>query len=360
MKLEDITQGFPPNKEEEVGSETYFYGAANNIASKLNLPRPSVVKSHWMHGWHPTLRPDVAFYFWSEHHPELPLFTWTRTQQEYINEISGKSEIAAVGAPYLYSLEDHADEIERVPDSLLIMPPHNKFEDEEGIATTSYRKEVMEMISNFEHVAACIHYLFIEGSWGAFFKDLGIPYFSIGTLSDINFHNRQRCVFRRFETMTTTTLGSHVPYAAFEGCRVSVFGEGKRYTVKELEDAAPYKGRPELVKWALDEQERILSGEVHGHLFCHPSDAIDDPDWAREELGFSNIVEEEVLARRMGFRWASELLDNSQKDWIVNEFGEEAILPEKVRKSSRAVKKARRKLKRLGKKVMNLKKRAFG
>lgn len=360
MTVSDITDGFPPTVEKEVGPESTFYGAADNVALKLGLPRPRAVASHWMHGWHATLRPDPAFYFWSEHHAEMPLFVWTREQETHIGKVTGKSEIEAVGAPYLYASNEYADSIERVPGSLLIMPPHNKFEDEDGIATESYRDEILDLKANFEHVAACIHYLFYDGSWGGFFKDLKIPYFSLGTLSDINFHNKQRCVFRRFESMTTTTFGSHVPYAGIDGCKVSVFGEGKRYTENELKNAAPYKGRPDLVRWALDEQDQILAGDVHGHLFCHPTEAKPCLDWARNELGFFNMVDPGVLVRTMGFRWGQDDLTSEQRARVIEEFGQEALLPDGARKRFRATKRAKRKLKRWKRRVVNLKNRVLG
>ncbi|MEM7600165.1 MAG: hypothetical protein AAF357_01975, partial [Verrucomicrobiota bacterium] len=103
MKIEEILSEFPPVVPFKVGTEATFYGAANNVASKLDLPGPSKVSANWMHGWHPSLRPDPEFYYWSDWHRDVPLLVWTAEQADLLCGIFPERRIRAVGAPFLYA-----------------------------------------------------------------------------------------------------------------------------------------------------------------------------------------------------------------------------------------------------------------
>ncbi len=314
----EIEQALPPLRLEDYRNECDFYGATDEIARALGLEKAPVASATWAHGWRFDPLRFCEPYVWNRDRERRVTLVFRKAEEQFLRE-QGYGATFAVGAPLLYA---EPAPMKRWPESLLIMPVHSMDYVHSEIEHEAYFAALDPYLAKFRHVAACLHPACMRrGSWGEEFRRRGIPYFAGAEIRDRNGLSRMRSLLSAFTHVTTNWLGSHVPYAAYSGCSVSVFGPRPRYSREDYRDDPYYQANPHILGWLFDLIEGGHFEREYGEFFRSPDTGADDRAWAGVQLGEENkrpAVEvarllhwkasEEVSGRVEDFaRWAPEL-----------------------------------------------------
>lgn len=292
-----VKQRLPPIAVAPYRSEPDKYGASHVIARRLGMKRPPFCDATWTHGpmEHETVVRHIrqfASYQCSRH------LVSTAGQCDYLRA-RGVWPAHAVGCPILYA--GHV-QVDRIRDSLLIMPGHSLPYNKPRWDHDAYVREVARLKGAFAVVVACIHQSCVdEGAWPRSFEKYGIPWIVGASAADSNALIRMVTLFKTFEFMTTNDNGSHVPYASYYGCRVFFCGP---YAVRRVEDYAEspfFREHPDLLAERIAKADEHYVRQTYPQFFVGPGEAGQHIEWGGEILGAAAQQPLRRLARLLGW-----------------------------------------------------------
>lgn len=251
----------------------------------------SDVFPNWQHGWvadERNFHPQAVLTSMNDSKESLHLVS--RISQEVYLKKHGYAFSKAIGSALIYIPEVY---VKREPKSLLVMPVHSlnytthnhwKFKE-----YAEYIKSLMES-GSFERVTVCIHPACIRnGYWINEFKELGIEIIEGVETNDKNAFYRLKVLFSLFEYVTTNGKGSHIPYAAYCGAKVSICGPFAEYKVEDFIEDPFYKKFPDILKPVIDYSSYESIKKLYPQfIFDSPEQATENNGWAKEQLGFEN------------------------------------------------------------------------
>jgi hypothetical protein len=299
-KLESILSILPSIENIVVKGEADYYGISYLVAKKLKLPYIPRSLSSWQHGW---IVPEIKY---SEQltggQNNSTKLVALMEHEVFLKKEGVKSK--AVGMPFVYVEDVETQKIERQKNTLLVMPPHSLPYTNHTWNEESYAKKINELKNKFDLIVVCLHQTCIDkGLWVSSFEKYDIPWIIGANALDKNGLIRMYRIFNAFEFMTTNAIGSHVAYAAYCGCKVSIYGEYAEFSKEDYADTPVYKEFPFLLEYNL----RCYSYEqVHNNfpfLFSPPDKAKIRIEWAERQLGKANKVCSHDLAKLLG--WGS-------------------------------------------------------
>lgn len=278
-----LVSRLPPVEVIPLGGEPDFYGASSLIATLAGESAPIPCRvGGWTHGW-PHVRPiihpkqlveygdadDVCLVFTKEHVRILRNF--------------GYVHVHAVGAPYIYADSRH---VKRLEGSLLVMPAHSLPYTAHAWRMDEYAREIDAIRDRFSCVVACVSASCVKhGYWTQAFGRLGIPWITGAQIDDKNALRRMSTIFNSFEFMTTHTIGSHVAYAAYSGCRVSLYGQYVAFNESDAKGIPLYEKYPQILKANVQGTSETVVKARFGDFFTRPDKAPEMTAWGREQLG---------------------------------------------------------------------------
>lgn len=297
-----IAERLPPVKKVERRSEADYYGASHLIAGLLGQRTARRSFATWSHAWQiePTTHPHQVLCVTDGEQSHLVA---TEAHAELLKR-AGYRNVAPVGLPYLYA---DGVQVARRPGSLLVMPVHTlkyaKYDwDQEG-----YVSLIAALKSRFSCIVACVQSNCVEqGYWTEAFAAHGIPWIAGAASDDANALPRMTTILKSFEYVTTNRVASHVPYAAYSGCKVSVHGT---YIAPRMEDYINhpfYKQHPALLPLHLERAQESEVRRRYGQFFRPPHEAVQQCDWARETLGADFRRTPAEIARLLGWTMTSQ------------------------------------------------------
>jgi hypothetical protein len=282
----EINNSLPTYQVSKLRSEPDCYGISRLISSNLFMPFTPISFSKWLHGW---MAQEIRYI------EEFGIITnekylvATKEQENFIKEKGKKAK--AIGAPYAYIKHIDNIKIERKKRTLLVMPPHGLSYTKEKWDEEKYINKIKALKKDFEYIVACIHPSCIEKNfWVGNFEKEGVPCIIGADVNDKNALIRMHRLFQHFEYMTTNTIGSHVAYAAYSGCKVSIFGDYDQLSKKDVEDDILYKTYPYLLNDLEDRRSEIKMQNKFPFLFCNPKNATVQIRWASNQLGEQNML----------------------------------------------------------------------
>jgi hypothetical protein len=275
------------------------YGASYLIGQKLGLDEVPESTSTWTHGWPyvPVIHPEqVAQQSNSRQTNLVP----TEDIAQTLREEFAYRNVHAVGCPFIYA--DPLD-VEQIPNSLLVMPPHTLPYLEDEWDEQAYVAAVREVADAFDHVIACIHRHDIKkGNWVDSFSEAGIPYVPGTRVRDKHGLVRMQTLFHLFDAVTTNTIGSHVAYAAYCGCRVSIYGPYAHRSLSDFKkDPVWNDDREPILRHNLSHTREEAVRNRYSFLFTPPSASESHVEWAEEELGEECKRDPNELSRLLGW-----------------------------------------------------------
>ena len=312
-----LLDSLPVIQRVKLYTEPDCYGISRMIARNLYLPFTPRSFSYWLHGWlYVDLKYIEQFGVISKQH-----YLVATKEQEYFlteNGINAK----AVGAPYVYVKNFDQLKVTRKKRSLLVMPPHGLPYTTEKWDEEGYVKEICELKSDFDLIVACIHPSCAEKkAWVRQFESYGIQCITGAEMHDKNALVRMHRIFQHFEFMTTNCIGSHVAYAAYSGCKISIYGKFAEFSKDDLKNDVLYLTYPHVMEHNLFSSTKQTVHEKFPFLFVHPSNAVEAISWASDELGEANKLVFYKLASQLGwlphqqaYHWSIKIYSKLQKE----------------------------------------------
>jgi hypothetical protein len=305
--ISEIVQELPPFEYTKLSnSEIDYYGASNNIARGLGLKGIPYTRASWHHGWYryPLIQKlivhedCVAFC----NVREVPNLVATKDMEIFLRK-NGFPHAVAVGDPFLYTQDPN---VKRIPGSLLIIPNHSLKETNYHY-TQSIKNLLPDNLSNlrkkFSMIVACIGgFCALRGNYTKGYEDFGVPWVTGAWLNDEYALQRIRNLFSQFEYVATDSIGSHIPYAGYCGCKLIYYGKGKNQTKKEFAETPFYQNHPHLIDIVIHEQKLETIQKRFPILFNKHSQTEEFKEWSLEVLGTQNQLPPQDIAELIGWK----------------------------------------------------------
>lgn len=297
-QLKKILSILPNIQKINVKGEADYYGISHLITKKLRLPFTPRSFAGWKHGW---LFAKLNYKEQLTNGSKESKFLVSLVEHELFLQDQG-IKAKAIGMPFVYVEDIVNEKIERVKNSLLVMPPHSLPYTEHIWDEDAYAKQINDLKDEFELIVVCLHQSCIEkGLWIDAFEKYKIPWIIGADALDKNALVRMYKMFNSFEFMTTNTMGSHVVYAAYCGCKVSIYGNYAEFSKRDFQNDPLYKRFPFLLEHNLKYSSKRSIENTFPYLFTSPIDATLRTKWAEEQLGKKNKVTFYELAKLLGW-----------------------------------------------------------
>jgi hypothetical protein len=302
--IQKLNEALPPIIPIKLRNEADYYGISYSIADELKLNRVLRSFAYWTHGWiyAEPITSSREINCWAK--PKDIVLVATQKEVDSLR-LEGYHNVHAVGMPFIYTKD--ADVV-RHPRSLLVMPAHSGAQSSIETDEEAYILKLLELKSFFSEIVACIHSsCVVNNYWIPSLEKAGIPWILGASVFDRNSLKKMRTIFQSFDYMTTNTIGSHIPYASYCGCKVSIYSY-TRFTPESYEKDPWYQKNPDLL-WKQYEMcdENVLK-QRFPQFFKSPIDATTSQRWANQVLGEENRQSPEAIAHLLGWRWQDQII----------------------------------------------------
>jgi hypothetical protein len=280
--LEWLKSKLPPIEPIKLRCEPDFYGISHLIAQQSHRSKCPRSFAYWMHGWNPI-----------EHitHPrELAIGGDVNTtilvatdHQATILRNFGFKEAVAVGLPFIYA--DFV-QTERQPNSLLVMPNHSTDYTEYEVDQRKYISQIVELKPFFSKIVFSIHGSCVDKNyWIPELKRHNIPWIIGASTNDRNALIRMNSIFKTFEYITTNSIGSHIAYAAYSGCKISIYGDYVSLNARDYRNDPWYQRHPDILHKRIEFYKNENVKQLFSNLFVNPMQSTTHRDWGTQIIG---------------------------------------------------------------------------
>lgn len=292
----------PEVQQIEIKNEVDRFGFSHFLAKQFGLSKPPRSFACFSHGWiwRRDLRlDDLGYYFTPLSTPIIVANSW---QAQFMRK-SGFATVVEGGLPFAYIPKS---KIEKKKASLLIMPPHSiKYY---GIGSDFYCNlidYIKAIEAEFSEVCFCLHSDDAnDAEINSVLRENGIPFIVGASASDANSLYRMRCIFDYFDYVTTIVMGSHILYAAFCGCKVSILDKYYFYYPQSALDQENVMNNVlDFKKRTLDlyNNKQKLIDQFPWLFVRNPGEALQMTNWASEEIGVMNLLSRDQLLELLGW-----------------------------------------------------------
>jgi hypothetical protein len=322
-QVSDIVSKLPPFQHNSLASsEIDYYGASNTIARSLGLPSIPYTRASWSHGWfrYPLVAPELLINQGCVSCckvREVPNLVATRGLEDFL-KANDYPLAKAVGDPFIYT-QDPA--VERIPNSLLLIPEHSikeSNENYEGSKALCIPDSLDGLRERCSSIVACIGgFCVLRKNYVKVYEDAGIPWITGAWIHDAFALQRMRNLFSQFEYVATNAIGSHIPYAGYCGCKVSYYGKGHNRRREDYLGAPIYEKYPHLIDIVNEEQKLERFRERYPFLFKETEKSTRIKEWSSDALGLENKISDHQVAELIG--WKIQLGEGGSWEYIPGE-----------------------------------------
>ena len=293
-----IASALPPIELVKLRCEADFYGASRIIASSLGISEPPKSETAWAHGWvpDPVTHPRQIL---GNNAAYRPMLVTNQKRADFLR--SHGIQATAAGGPFIYAT---VKTVQRISGSLLVMPPHVTKHSTFHINQDDYVNYIASIKNQFDEVLVCISKQCLDrGVWADAFHRAGVGVIAGAAIDDRNALLRMGTLLRQFEYVTSNQVGSHLVYAAFCGCKVSLDGPVHKVHAGDYANEPFYQRYPKLLETLMHRLDRETNRQHYPHLGCSPVDAQTCEDWGATELGSSARQTPKQLAKLLRWDW---------------------------------------------------------
>jgi hypothetical protein len=312
----DVSTRLPPISEFELRPWTQsfgsdYYGALQLAAEYCGLSKvPAHFPGSWQHGtWPPwqKLRPEVIVY---DTPKTVRCFVARQDEVDFL-KAGGYRKVQAIGLPIIYTKPSG---LQRIPNSLLVMPTHSLASDVLVPTTEQYVREIASIKNMFDLVATCVSaHCIAKGLWTAQFEEQGIQVIRGAGLDDVNALKRMRALFDTFEYVTTDSYGSHVFYALYFGAKVSIWGTATPMLRENVLSDGAWTPYPEAVD-KLFSEETDRKAEVYlAPLRVDPWLGVQNVDVTNSMVGHDHKLSPDEMRAVFGWTPLSMLVGSARE-----------------------------------------------
>lgn len=275
------------------------YGFAALLAQRLGLRAPKRSYCTWLHGW----------IWWEAGTPEElgcggyakdVRIVCTNEKQRHLLAQHGYRDVVAGGLPFCYVPRVN---VERERGSLLVFLPHSLDYYRTSLPVANYLDFLKTIKQDFSRIDVCIYgHDYDEGTQKRQCEERGLNPIRGLYPDDAEALIKLRARLERYEYVTTPALGSHVLYAAFCGCKVSITRPIFSMPDGHFANDAYYQRFPFLERVARTvASEEFIGSNFPWLLVEHPAEATACETWAAKEIGTEFILGERALKRVLGW-----------------------------------------------------------
>lgn len=288
-----------------------YYGALEIVKEYCNLkPNTKFRDFSWYHGVFPPGYNTLSILTNNLFDKNKVYFVTDNEQKEVLIN-NGYTKTFCIGLPIIYT---SVPKVERIKDSLLIMPSHSLV----GCETYNVDKrgEFLDEIlanNNFNsnNILACLHSNDVKNKfWVHELHERGIAFIEGAKNNDKNAYKRQVALFSQFEYMITNDFGSHVMYALYLGVKVVILNFP--IELKSLEEEVNQRIFPETGLTFKDletlKKEKLLS------LFTNLSEAKQNFEIGNYYVGLDHKVSPSKLKKLFGISFYGKVF------WLFQKF----------------------------------------
>jgi hypothetical protein len=291
----------PPVEKGAAAFEADYYGAATLIARKLGLKETPFTSADWLHGW---AADNILDAKWIS--PNSGLERTILTNKESITKYfisNSYKNIYTVGLPFLYAPVMAGTS--RIPDSLLIMPPHvsthSKSRDYDNLK--AFFLDIKKYSKNYSKISVCISGSCFENEqYVNFIKDKGFDIIFGAWIFDKNALIRMKTILSSFTTIISNSVGSHLAYAAYCGTRIIMASPLDKLDFDSLAKTEPQFMRfPHLIPILKKDLIENPPEKRFPFLFQENQCLNDLKNWADNELGAAFMKDPDFIANLFGW-----------------------------------------------------------
>jgi len=288
------------------------YGFSSLLADQLGTSWTRRSFANWQHGW---------IWWGASSSEDLMMFDAQKNQSFVIVSKHTESEVLRSegykniwvgGLPFAYTSKSRWG---KAKGSLLAMPPHNSEQGLKGTINkftkllTEYLDYLESLKKNFSSIWVSIYHLDVSPSVIDAIYRRGLFFIEGARPDDRNSLSRVRSILDTFEFVTTNIMGSHVIYALFCGCKVSIIGPN--FQVDESDFLLDNRSTGYSKKY-LDEYNYYLSKVYLQDKFSflltdNPKNGYQSEKYAKEEIGFYNLLTNKEILDALQWRWIDQL-----------------------------------------------------
>jgi hypothetical protein len=301
------------------------YGAGHVLSAYAGVSWPRSFHARWQHGWAPRFRQVDPTLVIQERSGLNDRILVGRPDEVRYLKAHGYRRVHAIGLPMAYV---GTPAVQRVHDGLLVMPAHSLPYTTHHWRFDEYVEQIDAIRNQFARVVACVHpSCFDKGYWVPQFRSAGIEVVAGADPTDANALIRMATICSQFEFMTTNQVGSHVAYAAYWGCRPSVYGTYAEPRYDDLESAPLYRDDPALLRASIESRSRAVANATFPFLFRHPRRAPIRTSWGAEQVGRCQRRTPAEIRRMLGWtlrarirgratQEARRLMGRGRRSWV--------------------------------------------
>jgi hypothetical protein len=294
----------PNYKPISVRNEVDRYGFSTLLANTLSLNHTPRSFCNWLHGW-VWWKPEATDELGCSNLPfNVPIVVSKHSEKLLLDSV-GYKHVYSGGFPFLYT---EFSGQRRKKNSLLAFLPHSS---EHVTVSNVYDEEYLDYLESikedFSEVYVCIHWQ--DSSNKLLINNLilrKLSYVFGARADDGNSLNRIRVLLDYFEFVTTPVFGSHILYATYAGCKVSVCGPLIEYKGSDYkhQEGISLERIEKLIKFGSTEWLRVKFPFLY---VDHPTDASTNLAWAKVEIGSKNKLSSKELINILGWSVGGQL-----------------------------------------------------
>ena len=301
----ELLASLPENKKSRFNAAYGDAYIASLYCGFKSVPKP--MDGEWQHGWiipERNLHPEFAIGSdgLSTTRKNKTYFVARMDQQNYLNA-HGFKHVFAIGLPIIYV---DKPKVQRVKNSLLVMPVHSLSDTQENWDDEEYAAYIESKAHHFSEIVLCLHKSCIDkGNWIAAFKKRNIEIVLGADPDDCNTYSRLAFLFSRFEFVTSNDFGSHIAYAAYFEAKPSISGPPPKFKRKDYEKTVFYGNASTVLDMVDNWHKEGFYEKTFPFLYTSPQQANYLKDWAAFQLGLSEKKSPEEFRKLVGWKWSN-------------------------------------------------------
>lgn len=212
----------------------------------------------------------------------------------------GHRDVIAGGLPFAYVPPAH---VERERESLLIFLPHSLDYQRVRLPVADYLDGATALRREFSRIDVCIYgHDYDEGTQKRECEERGFNIVRGASPDDAGALVKLRATLERYEYVTTPMIGSHVLYAAYCGCKVSITRPIFCYEEEHFANDPYIRRFPYLARLYRDiTSEEYIRNNYPWLVADHPGEANALVAWAVEQIGAKHVLDAGALKRALGW-----------------------------------------------------------
>jgi len=289
----------PPFVQIKIRSGVDRYGFSHVLSKRLGLSYVPRSFADWVHGWA----------WWSEHSSELHGLSKTNKQNKII--VTNESErlafnsegfinVISGGLPFAYIPQQHTQRNEH---ALLAYPSHSA-EAEKMLTDAHDYFDYLEAIKkDFDGIYVSIYSLDWNGPIHTAALKRGLNVIEGANPNDANGLLRVRSILDSFSQVTSNSMGSHMLYALYAGCKFSFCGPYYSHDESVLLSNGNWHGHTiqYIEKCSMYMSEFYVRSNFDKFFLNHPNLGISDIEFSKIAIGESNILDDNQLLDVLGW-----------------------------------------------------------